>query len=84
MSLECADESSWAEWAAAHDLPQEIIMLVKGPEDAEQGWPPGMMDEVSSKSLHEIGIKNTRFVFNLPEFSVDDRARAPLIAPLLF
>jgi hypothetical protein len=46
------------------DLPQESIKLVKEPADAEQGWPPGMLDEVSSKSLHDMGVKNTRFGHN--------------------
>ncbi len=45
-----------------HELPQEIIKLVKEPAEEEQGWPPGMMDDAASKGLHELGVKNTRFV----------------------
>ncbi len=61
MSASCGDESSWKAWAASHDLPLELIKLVREPADAEQGWPPGMMDEDSTKRLHEMEIRNTRF-----------------------
>lgn len=61
MSAGCGDESSWKAWAASHELPLELIKLVRERADAEQGWPPGMMDEDSIKSLHEMDIRNTRF-----------------------
>lgn len=44
-----------------HELPQEHIKRVRQTADAEQGWPPGMIDEDSSKCLHDMGVKNTRY-----------------------
>ncbi len=60
MSLGYGDASSWAAWAATHELPQEHIMVSGELEEAEQGWPPGMMDEECTRTLHDMGVRNTR------------------------
>ncbi len=62
MSADCVDATSWATWATVHDLPQELLKKFVGDVgEAEQGWPPGMMDEVSLRILYDMGVKNTRF-----------------------
>ena len=61
MSQAFGDASTWEQWAAVHELPQEHIKRVRQTADAEQGWPPGMIDEDSSKCLHDMGVKNTRY-----------------------
>lgn len=61
MSLEFEESSSWALWAASHELPQELIDRGVDDDGTEQGWPPGMMDDETLSALHDMGIKNTRF-----------------------
>jgi hypothetical protein len=63
MSAECGDAppepDCWGTWAAAHELPQELLRKLAG--GVEQGWPPGMMDEDSLRILLDMGVKNTRY-----------------------
>ncbi len=43
----------WLAWADTHKLPDEDIKIASG---GPQGWPSGMLGEVTAKNLHDMGI----------------------------
>lgn len=45
--------ADWIAWADTHDLPVEDIKVASG---GPQGWPSGMLGEVSAKNLHAMGV----------------------------
>ncbi len=45
--------ADWIAWADTHALPEEDIKVASG---GPQGWPSGMLGDVSARNLHSIGI----------------------------
>ncbi len=45
--------ADWIAWADTHALPEEDIKVASG---GTQGWPSGMLGEVSARNLHSMHI----------------------------
>lgn len=50
----------WMYWASTQRLPQEDIFISNPDQQGEeQGWPPEMMQVITSQRLHRIGVTKT-------------------------